>query len=140
MKPVARRNTGNAGHKIEKKKTRPAIELLDVRTNNPESVGVESKVKPADMQKDRRNESPDFSGFDELVRLGAKCDERGLILRATRNRHQDEDQNVKCKNGVGDDRTTSPKRLKEFIIVLFDHCADLTPFSKMPAACRQSHA
>jgi hypothetical protein len=73
------------------------------------------------MEKDRRDESPDFAVVDLVVGLHPKGQHRRGVLRAAGERHHKEDDDIQAKERVRGNGTASPKSAYKVEFLFFDH-------------------
>ena len=69
---IAAVDAGNARQHIKNDKASTPIELLDLRSNDPESVRVEEQMKQTDVNKDGSNEPPPLPLRNFGIRFHAK--------------------------------------------------------------------
>src|SRR5262245_29534375 len=70
---ITSHHAGNTGQDVKQYESRSAVKSFDLRTDNPQCVRIEEKVKQADVDEDRCHKSPVLAAIDQDVGLHAEC-------------------------------------------------------------------
>ena len=131
MVPVACGGTADARQQVQQQESRAAVQLFNLRADNPERVRIEGKMEESDVKENRGDESPNLTVIDQRVDLCAERQE--AILRAAGETHHEKDDDIESKDAVGDDGASRPERLEKLEILLLDLAQSfLRPFKRGP--------
>src|ERR1041385_7221211 len=90
-------NTGDAGQDVQDDETFGTIEFFNLRSNDPERIRIEKELQKANMDKNRRDETPPIALRNLSVGLYAEGHQRLIIRASAGKRHQHEDADVHAK-------------------------------------------
>src|ERR1051326_8764118 len=125
MVKITSSHAGYAGHDVKNHKARASIQLLDLRSDDPQRIRIEKNVQQSDVNKNGCHKTPPLPARDFLVGLDAESQQR--FVRTAGQSHQHEDQEIEGEEEVREGRTTAPHRMQEFEMIFLNHRRSYSP-------------
>src|SRR5262245_41361974 len=112
MKEVAAANSGNPRQDVKNDESRRAIQLFNLRPDDPKRIGIKCEMQQSDVNEYWSDKAPPLPACDERVVFHTEGNQR-LRIAAARQRHQSEDENIDAEEDVREQRPASPDCVQE---------------------------